>query len=290
MKNIFKSQVGQRVSRSFFCTFMIMLLLILLSILMMFPFVYAIMQSLKPAEEIFAFPPKLFVRSPSFDNFRSLFNIASSLTVTFSRYVFNSVFISVIGTLVYALIASMAAYSLAFGRFAGKKLLNDLIIKALLFSSPVTAVAQYLIIASFNMLNTYWAILLPSLALPMGVFLMRQFLVQMIPMSIIEAARIDGLNEFSLLLRIIMPVVKPALLTLVLFTFQTLWNASGASFIYEEAFKVLPSVMAELAAGGISRAGEGAAATILLMVPPVLVFFFTESNVIETMATSGIKE
>ena len=290
MKSIFKSQVGQGVNRSKFGTFMIFLFLIALSAFMMFPFIYSVMQSLKPYEEIFAFPPRFFVENPSFENYLNLFRLADSLFVPFSRYVFNSVSVAVIGTAVYVLIASMASYSLAFGSFKGRSLLSDLIVKALLFTSPVTAVAQYLIIAKLHMLNTYFALLLPILAMPFGVFLMRQFLVQMIPISLIEAARIDGCSEFHLLWAVVMPVVKPAIMTLILFTFQNLWNNTGASFIYDESHKVLPTVMNELIAGGISRAGEGAAATILLMLPPVIIFFLTQRQVLETMAASGIKE
>lgn len=290
MRSIFKAQVGHRVSRSAFGTFIILLFLIVLSLFMMFPFAYSIMQSLKPAEEIFAFPPRLLVHNPTLDNYENLFKLADSLSVPFSRYVFNSFFVSVFGTAVYVAIAAMAAYSLAFGTFRGRGRLNDLIVTALLFSSPVTAVAQYLIIANLGMLNSYWALLLPVLAMPFGVFLMRQFLVQMIPMSLIEAARIDGCTEFRVLWTVVIPVVKPAVMTLILFTFQTLWNTNGANFIYDEAHKVLPTVMNELIAGGISRAGEGAAATILLMLPPVIIFFFTQRQVIETMAASGIKE
>lgn len=290
MKNFFKAQVGNGVNRSKFGTSMIFLFLIVLSIFMMFPLVYSIMQSLKPYEEIFAFPPRFFVHNPSFDNYRNLFRLADSLFVPFSRYVFNSVSVAVIGTVVYVIIASMASYSLAFGCFKGKNIISDLIVKALLFTSPVTAVAQYLIIAKLHMLNTYFALLLPILAMPFGVFLMRQFLIQMIPVSLIEASRIDGCSEFRLLWSVVIPVVKPAIMTLILFTFQNLWNNTGAGFIYDESHKVLPTVMNELIAGGISRAGEGAAATILLMLPPVIIFFLTQRQVLETMAASGIKE
>ena len=290
MKSVFKSQVGKGVSRSRFGTWMIMLFLVLLSVFMMFPVVYSLMQSFKPSEEIFAFPPKVIVQDPTLDNYRNLFRLTNSLWVPFSRYVFNSVFVSVIGTLVYLLIACMAAYSLAYGEFFGKKAVNEVIVKALLFSSPVTAVAQYLIISNLGMLNTYWALLLPALSAPLGVFLMRQFIVQMIPGALIEAARIDGADEFRILFQVVMPVVKPAVMTLVLFTFQSLWNTTGNTFIYDEAHKVLPTVMNELVASGLSRQGEGSAAVILLMLPPVLIFFLTQSQVIETMASSGIKE
>lgn len=290
MRNIFRTQAGNNISRSKFGTYMIVFILLFLSIFMMFPLLYAIMQSLKPANEIFAFPPKLFVRNPSLDNYRNLFRLTNSLWVPFSRYVFNSFFVTLAGTAVYILIASMAAYALSYGKFRGIKAINDIVVKALLFSSPVTAIAQYLIIVNLRMLNTYWALLLPALSAPLGVFLMKQFVVQMIPTALIEASRVDGASEFRILFQIVMPIVKPAIMTLILFTSQSLWNTTGNIFIYDEAYKVLPTVMNELIASGISRQGEGSAAIILLMLPPIIVFFFTQSNVIETMAASGIKE
>lgn len=290
MRSVFKAQVGNTVSRSKFGTWMIMACLVVLSAFMMFPILYSLMQSFKPSEELFAFPPKIVVENPTLDNYSNLFRLTNSLWVPFSRYVFNSVFVSVAGTFVYVIIASMAAYSLAYGRFFGKSTVNEIIVKALLFSSPVTAVAQYLIISRLGMLNTYWALLLPALSAPLGVFLMRQFIVQMIPTALVEAARIDGADEFMVLFRVVIPVVKPAIMTLVLFTFQSLWNTTGNTFIYDEGHKVLPTVMNELIASGISRQGEGSAAIILLMLPPVVIFFLTQSKVIQTMASSGIKE
>ncbi len=290
MKNIFRQNVGGALSRSKAGTITIMVLLVLLSAVMMFPLLYSVMQSLKSSEEIFAFPPRLLVQHPTLENYRSLLRLSNSLWVPFSRYVFNSAFISAVGTFLYIIISSMAAYSLTYGHFTGRKLVNSLVVKALLFSSPVTAVAQFLIISKLGMLNTYWALLLPVIAAPLGVFLMKQFLEQMVPVALIEASRIDGCSEMGILIRVIIPVVKPAILTLLLFSFQMLWNNTGSSFIYDEAHKVLPTVMNELVAGGISRTGEGAAATVLLMLPPIIIFFLTQSQVIETMAASGIKE
>lgn len=290
MKSLFRPRVGGRINRSPAGTFFVFLILIVVSAFMMLPFVYSILQSLKPMEELFAFPPRFFVVNPTLENFRQMFRLSNSLWVPFSRYVFNSVFVAVVGTTLYVFIASMAAYALAAGDFKGKKLINEIIVKALLFSSPVLAVMQYFLIAKAHMLNTYWALMLPVLAAPLGVFLMRQFIVQMVPVAILESARIDGAGVFSIFWRIVMPIVKPAYMTLIMFTFQSLWNTAGSNFIYEESYKVLPTVMGQIASGGIARAGVGAASAVLLMIPPIIVFFFTQNQVLETMATSGIKE
>lgn len=290
MKKIFSAGTGLHANRSAAGTAVVFLILLFTSLLMMMPFVYSIVQSLKPMEELFAFPPKFFVQNPTTENYQKLFQLTENLWVPFSRYVFNSVFVSVAGTGLYILVASMAAYSLAFGDFPGAKLFNEIVVQALLFSSSVLAVSQYVILAKGRMLNTYWAVILPALSAPLGLFLMRQFMEQMIPKSMLEAAQIDGAGTFTTFWRVVMPVVKPAWLTLIIFTFQSLWSGAGNKYIYREDLKVLPTVLSQISAGGMARAGVAAAAAVVLMIPPILVFMAAQRNVLETMATSGIKE
>lgn len=290
MKKIFSAGTGLHANRSAAGTAVVFIILLFTSLLMMMPFVYSIVQSLKPMEELFAFPPKFFVQNPTTENYQKLFQLTENLWVPFSRYVFNSVFVSVAGTGLYILVASMAAYSLAFGDFPGAKLFNEIVVQALLFSSSVLAVSQYVILAKGRMLNTYWAVILPALSAPLGLFLMRQFMEQMIPKSMLEAAQIDGAGTFTTFWRVVMPVVKPAWLTLIIFTFQSLWSGAGNKYIYREDLKVLPTVLSQISAGGMARAGVAAAAAVVLMIPPILVFMAAQRNVLETMATSGIKE
>ena len=290
MKKIFSAGTGLHANRSAAGTAVVFLILLFTSLLMMMPFVYSIVQSLKPMEELFAFPPKFFVQNPTAENYQKLFQLTENLWVPFSRYVFNSVFVSVAGTALYILVASMAAYSLAFGDFPGAKLFNEIVVQALLFSSSVLAVSQYVILAKGRMLNTYWAVILPALSAPLGLFLMRQFMEQMIPKSMLEAAQIDGAGTFTTFWRVVMPVVKPAWLTLIIFTFQSLWSGAGNKYIYREDLKVLPTVLSQISAGGMARAGVAAAAAVVLMIPPILVFMAAQRNVLESMATSGIKE
>lgn len=290
MKKIFSAGTGLHANRSAAGTAVVFLILLFTSMLMMMPFVYSIVQSLKPMEELFAFPPRFFVQNPTAENYQKLFQLTENLWVPFSRYVFNSVFVSVAGTALYILVASMAAYALAFGDFPGAKIFNEIVVQALLFSSSVLAVSQYVILAKGRMLNTYWAVILPALSAPLGLFLMRQFMEQMIPKSMLEAAQIDGAGTFTTFWRVVMPVVKPAWLTLIIFTFQSLWSGAGNKYIYREDLKVLPTVLSQISAGGMARAGVAAAAAVVLMIPPILVFMAAQRNVLETMATSGIKE
>ena len=260
----------------------------LLGAFMILPFVYAILQSFKPLEEIFLFPPRFFVRRPTIDNYYYLFRLTNSLWVPFSRYVMNSVFVTVFGTTFHVIFASMAAFPLAKFQFPGRNLIFYLVTLALLFTPEVTAIPQYIIMARLGMINTYWALLLPPIVLPLGLFLMRQFILT-VPDSLVDAAVIDGAGKLSIHFRIIMPAVKPAWLTLIIFSFQHLWNREGLAFIYDESLKLLPSAFRQIGAAGIGRSGVAAAAAVILLIPPLVTFLIVQNNVIETMTQSGIK-
>lgn len=267
----------------------ILIFLLLIGIFMILPVFYSVIQAFKPIEEYYAFPPRFFVKNPTFENFKTVFELAGNLWVPFSRYIFNSVFISVGGTIVYVFIASMAAYPLAKANFPGKTTISLLVVFALLFQGDAITLPRYIILAGMGTIDTYWAIILPVLAGTMGVFLMQQFLTASIPNETLEAARIDGASEYSIFFKIVMPTAKPAWLTVIIFTFQALWNSNPQTYIYSENLKLLPSVLSTIASGGITRAGAGSAVTVIMMIPPVAIFLYSQSSVMQTMAHSGLK-
>ena len=267
----------------------IFIVMLILGAFMVLPLVYAVIQSIKPVEELFIFPPRFFVIRPTLDNFRDLISVGGNLWVPFERYVLNSVFLSVVITVSHVIISSMAAYPLAKHPFPGSKFIFTLIVTALMFSSPVMAIPSYMVMAKLNLINNYLAVILPAVASTLGLYLMKQFMMQ-IPDVMLEAARIDGANEFRIFFKIVMPQVRPAWLTLTIFAFQSAWNNTGGSFIYHEELKTLPTVLSQVASGGIARAGIASAASVLLMLPPIITFVITQSNVVETMGHSGIKE
>lgn len=267
----------------------IFILLFLVGLFMLFPIYLSVVQSLKPSEELFMFPPKLYVMRITDQNYVDLLNTASNMWVPFSRYVFNSVFVAVVVTIAQLIFSSSAAYALAKARFPGQRALNKIIEIALLFTSTVTFIMQYMVMAAMGLIDTYFAITLPFIATPMGLYLMRQFMGQ-IPDAVIEAAKLDGAGHWRTCWQIVMPNVKPAWLTLMIFAFQGAWQITGYSFIYNEALKPIPTVMQQISASGIARAGVAAAAVVITMIPPMLVFVFCQSNVLETMASSGLKD
>lgn len=285
MKKLFKRQI----SRSIGGNAVIIVFLFAMSILMMLPLVYAIIQSLKPMEELFIFPPRFWVVRPTLSNFKNLFLLTENLWVPFSRYLFNSFFVVIICTVLQVIIASMAAYPLAKHQFPGKKLIFNLVVLSLLFAGEVTFLPQYILISSMNMIDTFWALILPSAAYSLGLYLMRQNLMGF-PDSILEASRIDGASEATVFWKIVMPSMKPVWLTMVVFSFGSLWSRSDTNYIYSEQRKNLITLLTQISSGGIARAGVGAAISVLLMLPPIVIFIITQSNVIETMTSSGLKE
>ena len=271
-------------------------MIVLLSVFGLFsvlPVLLSVFQSFKPMNELFLYPPRFFVRNPTLSNYKQLFVLMSGTWVPFSRYIFNTVLITVAGTAGNILVCSLAAYPLAKHRgLPGGRVMFQLVIAALMFNAVVTDVVNYITMSALHWINTYLAIIVPACGSALGLFIMKQFMEQ-IPDSLIEAAHIDGAGEYRIFWRIVMPNVKPAWLTTMIFVFQTIWNTSGltqtTTIVYDEKIKMVSALMNQVAAGGTARAGAGAALGFLLMIPPVLLFLATQSRIIETMSTSGMK-
>ena len=286
MKKIVKRR---KPNRSVVGDVVIYFLLFLIALAMVFPLVFAVSSALKPLDELFLFPPKVFAQNPTMDNFQDLFVTMGKSWVTFSRYIFNTVFITVVGTAGHLIIASMGAFVLAKYEFPGSKLFFSIVVTALMFKGYVTAIPNYLMISKLGWIDTYWAIIVPAFAAPMGLFLMKQFM-EGLPMSLVEAAMIDGASRWKIFIQIIMPNVKPAWLTLIIFSVQNLWNNKAATFIYSEEKKTLVYALQQIQSGGIARTGQAAAVTVVVMVVPILIFVLSESQILETMASSGLKD
>jgi len=279
----------KKLNRSFGGTLALFLFISLFAAFMALPLIYTINNAFKPLDELFFFPPRFFVRMPTMDNFSDLAILMSSTWVPFSRYVFNTLLITVTGTAGHVLCASAAAYSLAKLGFRYKKTLFSMVVLSLMFSGVVTAIPNFLIISALGWNNTYLAVIIPAFASPLGLYLMKQFIEQ-IPDSLIESARIDGASEYRIHWHIIMPNIKPAWLTVVILTFQGLWGTSGGSFLRNEQLKPLNYALNQIVQGGIARAGAASAVGLIVMSVPITMFIFTQGKIIETMTTSGIKE
>lgn len=266
------------------------IMLILLGAFMFLPMLYVIMQSLKPLDELWMYPPRFYVVNPTFKNFGDLFKLMSTSWVPFSRYIFNTVFISVVGTAGNLVFSSMAAYALAKIKFPGRGWIFQVIVMSLMFNSTVTAMTNFLTMSTLHWVDTYLAIIIPAWGTPLGLYLMKQFMESSVSDAVLESARLDGASEFYTFIKIAMPMVKPAWLTLIIYSFQGLWNAGSSIYIYSEQLKSFNYAISQIVAGGLARAGAAAASQVIMMAVPISVFIITQSNIIETMGSSGMKD
>lgn len=265
--------------------------LLLLGAFSALPLVYCVCTAFKPLDELLIFPPRFFVSRPTVENFIALPSLLEKLSVPFSRYLFNSVFVSLCTTALNILVSSMAAFTLSKSRIRGRTVFFLIVQFSLLYNSTTLAVPQYLIFSKLHIIDTLLVYILPAIPSSMGAFLIKQYVDAGVPDSLLEAARIDGAGVFTIYRRIVMPIIKPAWMTQLLFAFQGIWSVTpSGGTIFSEELKTLPYVMSSIGAGGTARAGSAMASTVLLMIPPIVVYFISQSNIMETMSSAGLKE
>lgn len=255
------------------------------------PLIYSVITSFKPLDELLAFPPRFYVVRPTPSNYTALPGLISKLSVPLSRYIFNSLLVSILTTVLHVIVAAMAAFVLT--QWKGNRLIAALFVIvqfSLLYNSYTLAIPQYLVFSKLRLIDTYLVYILPYLPSALGVFLMKQYMESSIPVSLVEAARIDGAGYSRIFFQIAFPLVKPCWMTLALFAFRDMWSVNPSGTVLSENIKTLPMILSQVTAGGIARSGSAMAATVILMIPPVTVYAVTQGNVMETMSIAGIKE
>ena len=267
------------------------LMLTVIALFTSLPLIYMIATAFKPLRELYLFPPTFLTRHPTLQNFRQLFDTASSGTVPLTRYLFNSIVTTGITVFLTIVISSFGAYSLEKLRPPGHKVIYKIVIFGLMFVPPVAQIPIYIAMSKLHLLNTYAALILPSLAAPMYLFLMKQFMAH-VPDSIIESARIDGAGEFRIFWKIIMPMTRPAWSTVLVFSFCAQWNNAGNSIIYitDQSMKTMPYVLSSIGAGSASMTGAQAAATLLTTAVTIIIYAVMQKRVLETMSYAGIDQ
>lgn len=267
------------------------LILIPLGIFMILPVVMVINKAFKPLGELFAFPPTIFVREPTLKNFRDLFTLSGTTGVPMTRYLYNSIVISVLTVVINLLITISAAYAFSKKKFRLKSTLFNINQMALMFVATAVSVPRYIVIVRTGLIDSWAAHILPLIAMPVGLFLVKQF-VDQIPNALIEAAVIDGAKDFSIIQKIIIPLTRPALATSIVLTFQAVWNATEASnnFITNDTMRTLAFYLGSLSTNNVVAAeGMAAAASVILFLPNLIIFVLMNAQVMNTMAHSGIK-
>uniref|UniRef100_A0A7C4Q1Q4 Carbohydrate ABC transporter permease n=1 Tax=Bellilinea caldifistulae TaxID=360411 RepID=A0A7C4Q1Q4_9CHLR len=270
-------------------------LLLPLSAVMILPIIFIFSHAFKPPEELFAYPPRFFVVNPTFKNFVDLFNRFSASGIPVSRYLFNSISITLVTVTTSIFVSSTAAFVLSKKRFGLKKFLFTVNTVALMFVPIAVTIPRFLIIERLNLLDTFWVHILPMLALPVGLFLIKQF-IDGIPDEVIEAAEIDGASDFYIYWNIILPMIRPAIATIAILTFQATWNNAEISNLYitQESLKTFAFYLTTLtatSAGANPVAGQGiaAAASLIMFLPNLIIFLILQSQVMSTMSHSGLK-
>ena len=265
------------------------ILLVAFGLFSIFPLIYCVTTSLKPLDELMIFPPRFLVQRPTMQNYLALPGLLSNLNVPLSRYIFNSLFVSIVTTVFYVLFSSAAAFVLSKSQIRGKKIIFMMVQFALLFNAYTLEIPRYLIYSYTNIINTYLVYILPMLSGTMGVFLMKQYMEGSVPDALIEAAKIDGAGPYRIFFQIVFPMVKPCVMTLSLFGFRDVWATVPNGTVFDETLKTLPTIMTQITAGGIARAGSAMAVTVIMMIPPILVYMISQRNVLESMNSAGIK-
>ncbi len=280
--------IGNRITTGWVVTYALMILLVAFTSL---PLVYLLVSAFKPLDELVLYPPRFFVRRPTVEGFLDLFTALDSQEIPFTRYLFNSLFTTSANVLLIVLISTMGAYGLDKIKLPGGRALFRIVILGLMFSPPAAQIPIYMAINSLGILDTYWALIIPKLATPMFFFLLKQFMSQ-VPLEMVESARMDGAGEFGVYRRIVLPMIKPAIATVVVFAFIDNWNDAGPSTIYitRQAMRTLPFALGTIFSGGvIARLAAQNAAALLTILPTILLYLVMQSKVIRTMAYSGLK-
>lgn len=267
--------------------------LIPLAIFMMLPIVFIVMSAFKPMEELFAYPPRFFVKKPTLDNFRQLFSISGETRVPASRYLFNSILSTVIVMAATLYMSAAAGYILSKKKFKGKSMLFSINNLALMFVATAVSIPRFFVIATVGLQDNFLANVIPLLAMPVGLFLIKQF-VDQIPDALIEAAVIDGASDYRILSKIIIPLIKPALATVAILAFQSAWNNTESSTLYInnetlKTFSFYLSTLSNVSGNTVAGQGIGAAASLVMFLPNLVLFIILQSQVMNTMTHSGLK-
>lgn len=267
------------------------LYLIPIAVFMGMPIIYIINHAFKPMDELFAFPPRFFVNHPSLINFQNLFHQAAGSSIPISRYVFNSIVVTVAVVALSVVISTMAGFALSKMKFKLSGFIFEANNIALMFVATAVTIPRYLTINAIGILDTYWAHILPLIAMPVCLFLIKQF-IDGVPNALLEAAQLEGANAWTIYRKIVLPMVKPAIATGAILAFQTVWNNTETSSLFTstESIRTLSFYMNTLTSvGTVQGQGMAAAASLIMFVPNLVLFIILQSNVMDTMAHSGLK-
>ncbi len=270
----------------------ILVILLPLALFMALPIVFIVSHAFKPMSELFAFPPTFFVRNPTLDNFTKLIKFSRSAGIPLTRYLFNSVIVTVLTVGLSLLLTTCAAFAFSKIKFRGRALMLQINQIAIMFVATAVLIPRYLVISNLGLIDTVFGHVLPLVAMPVALFLVKQF-VDQVPDSLIEAAHLDGASDLKVYWHIVLPIIRPAIATAMVLVFQQVWTNMETSnyFTNDESMKTMTFYMNTMVNASNSVAGQGiaAAASLIMFIPNLILFIICQNAVMNTMATSGIK-
>lgn len=269
-----------------------LLMVLPIATFMILPLLYIFNHAFKPFDELIEYPPRFFVRRPTFDNLVELFDAATTTGIPVSRYLFNSIIITVSVVLLSIFLSTLTGYALSKMKFHVNKYISQINTIAMMFVGTAVVIPRYIIVENLGLIDNFFVHIIPMIAIPVGLFLVKQFIDQ-IPNELIEAAKIDGASHFKIYLTIILPLIKPAIATIAILSFQAVWNNADISstYINSDSLKTFAYYMATLSSSSnvVAGAGMSAVATLIMFIPNLVIFIFLQSKVMSTMVHSGIK-
>jgi len=268
-------------------------ILLPMCVFMAVPIVYVIGQAFKSLGELFMFPPSIIPLRPTTVNFRALFLQTSTLAIPMWRFLVNTLIVAASAVFVNMIISVSGGYVLSKKKYRFNTVFFRINQIALMFVPVAVTIPRYLVVSNIGIMNTYMAHVLPIVAIPVGLFLVKQFIDQ-VPDALFEAAKIDGANDIYIVKNIVIPLTKPALATLAILSFQMAWGNMETSnlFTTEEAMRTLAyffNAIIASASATVGGAGIAAAAGLIMFVPNMIIFIVMQSKVMSTMSHSGIK-
>lgn len=270
------------------------LLLTPISLFMVLPVVFIVSQAFKPIDELFRFPPTVIVERPTFENFRQIMAMTGAADIPISRFIVNTLIVTTVTVVLTILITAMTAYCFSKKKFRLNKTLFKINQAALMFVPTAVMMPRFLVIVNTGIHNNFMAHILPLMAMPVGLFLVKSFVDTHVPDSLIEAARIDGAGEIRIMWNVVFPLITPALATVCVLTFQAVWGNIETStlFVTNETMRTFAFYMHQFQVSATANpmmAGVGSAAALLMFFPNLIIFIAMQSRVMNTMGHSGIK-
>jgi len=261
-------------------------LLVITAVLTILPLVWMISASLMPTGEATLFPPRFLPSAPTITHYRELF-----IRMNFGRSFGNSMIVALSITFFSLFLNSMAGYAFAKLRFSGRDKLFNVLVAALVIPTQVGMLPLFLVLKSVHLVNSYWGVILPSMATIFGIFLIRQFMLS-IPDDLLDAARIDGAGEFRIYWSIVMPLARPVLVTLAIFMFMSAWNDFMWPLIVlsDDAHYTLPVALANLAGEHVQDVELMMAGAVLTVLPVVVLFVALQRWYVAGITAGGVKE